>query len=241
MLKIPTLFVRDHSVPRAPITRDVTPGCEWVLQGEGVSTRKYDGTCVMFDGRDWWARREVKARKTPPPGWVRVERNVTTGKQVGWEPIAQSPFVRIHHEAVAARTGQTDWLRGTYELLGPKINGNPERGPIHWLQEHSMAERVDAPRDFDGLRDWLGAHPYEGVVWHRSDGRMAKIKARDFPRGMIVTFSAAENVIAAATVVNTAVAVVKPFVKSALDARRERRAAGAPPGDSDGGPTTDAD
>ena len=33
---------------------------------------------------------------------------------------------------------------------------------------------------FDGIRDYLRAHDMEGVVWHHPDGRMAKIKARDF-------------------------------------------------------------
>jgi hypothetical protein len=37
------------------------------------------------------------------------------------------------------------------------------------------------PRDLDGLRGWLLAHPqYEGIVWHHPDGRRAKLKHRDF-------------------------------------------------------------
>ena len=31
-----------------------------------------------------------------------------------------------------------------------------------------------------GLKDWLSAPHYEGLVWHHPDGRMAKIKRRDF-------------------------------------------------------------
>lgn len=58
MQKIPTMFVRDPDNMRYVID-EVTPGCEWVLAGEGTPTRKYDGTCVMFDGAEWWARREV--------------------------------------------------------------------------------------------------------------------------------------------------------------------------------------
>ena len=71
---------------------------------------------------------------------------------------------------------------GTYELIGPKVNGDPEHYGIHALILHAFAERLgDAPRDFDGLAAWLHAHPYEGIVWHHPDGRMAKIKKRDFP------------------------------------------------------------
>ncbi len=36
--KIPTLFVRDLE-DRAHVTDEVTPGCEWVLAGEGVAYR----------------------------------------------------------------------------------------------------------------------------------------------------------------------------------------------------------
>ena len=50
------------------------------------------------------------------------------------------------------------------------------------LIRHAHAERLDAPRDFDGLAAWLREHPFEGIVWHHPDGRMAKLKARDFPR-----------------------------------------------------------
>ena len=52
------LLTGDHVLP------EITPGCEWVIAGEGVATRKYDGTCVMYDGDEWWARREVKPGKT---------------------------------------------------------------------------------------------------------------------------------------------------------------------------------
>ena len=91
MRKIPTLFVRDEQ-DRRYVTAEVSPGCEWVLEGEGVPTRKYDGTCVMYDGERWWARREVKPGKTSPPFWRHVDSDTTTGKSVGWEPVEQSAF-----------------------------------------------------------------------------------------------------------------------------------------------------
>jgi hypothetical protein len=69
---------------------------------------------------------------------------------------------------------------GTYELLGPKINGNPEGYDSHTLIRHDYAQPVDAPRDYESLRKWLLDHQYEGIVWHHPDGRMAKLKRRDF-------------------------------------------------------------
>jgi hypothetical protein len=181
MRKIPTLFARDFDNDPRYVTRDVTPGCEWVPKGEGAATRKYDGTCVMFDGERWWARREVKKDKTPPPGFTEVEHDEETGKTVGWEPAGQSAFQRYLGEA--AGIPHSHFGPGTYELIGPKVNGNPEEFLHHVLVRHSDAEAfADAPRDFDGLAAWLHAHPYEGIVWHHPDGRMAKLKARDFPR-----------------------------------------------------------
>ena len=52
MRKIPTLFVREF-LPnhKIIITDQVAPGCEWVLAGEGVATRKLDGTCTPGPGR----------------------------------------------------------------------------------------------------------------------------------------------------------------------------------------------
>ncbi|MYR29165.1 MULTISPECIES: DUF5565 family protein [unclassified Streptomyces] len=187
MKKIPTLFVRDPE-DRRSVLPTVTPGCEWVLDGEGTATRKWDGTCTMLSASgDWWARREVKPGKTPPERFVAVEHDETTGKTVGWEPIAGSSFAKYHAEAVA-RDGEP--MPGTYELLGPKINGNPERFAGHILIAHGWArfserrELTATPRDYDGLRAWLLAHPtWEGIVWHHPDGRMAKLKRRDFPQG----------------------------------------------------------
>jgi hypothetical protein len=191
MRKIPTLFKRDPDDMRR-VLPEVTPGCEWVLAGEGVATRKYDGTCVMLDddGR-WWARREVKPGKQPPANFQAVEHDENTGKTVGWEPIEQSPFAKFHAEALgneALGNGLDTLDPGTYELCGPKINGNPEGYERHTLIRHARAVRflfTDVVRDYEMLRACLLSDAYaryEGVVWHHPDGRMAKLKRRDFPR-----------------------------------------------------------
>jgi hypothetical protein len=180
--KIPTLFRRDPEDMRR-VLPEVTPDCEWVLAGEGTPTRKYDGTCVMFDGERWWARREVKPGKNPPDGWVEVDHDDVTGKRVGWEPADQSGFAKFLGE-----TGAFDlsWHPGTYELVGPKVNGNPERLDGHILVRHGKHPFHSIPLDFEGLRslftdaDTDFPRHYEGIVWHHPDGRMAKIKRRDF-------------------------------------------------------------
>jgi len=200
--KIPTLFVRNPD-DRAHVLDEVTPGCEWVIAGEGAATRKYDGTCVMYDGTAWWARREVKPGKNIPDNYRIVQHDENTGKLVGWEPMAQSSFAKYHAEALDAPWGIADakpsgrWAppmqpvaNATYELCGPKVTGNPERiEDGHLLIRHGYTAAVDRdemaslPATFDGLHSWLHARPqWEGIVWHHPDGRMAKLKARDFPK-----------------------------------------------------------
>jgi len=178
MRKIPTLLVRDPE-DRRHVTDQITEGCEWVLAGEGVATRKYDGTCVMRDesGR-WWARREVKPGRSAPNGFVLVEHDEVTGKSVGWEPIEQSSFHTFWRQA------ERPDRPGTYELVGPKVNGNPEREAVHVLVEHAGAQVLPETgrRTVGSVTDQvraLGRDGVEGIVWHHPDGRMAKLKARD--------------------------------------------------------------
>lgn len=182
MKKIPTLFVRDFegSPPGRYVTEEVSPGCEWVLAGEGRATRKYDGTCVMIDNQgDAWARREIKEGKAPPARWVEVDHDETTGKRIGYEPAEQSSFARFIAQALELGPPPS----GTYELCGPKVNGNPEDLAEHVLISHESAHHysaMDHPQGYDELRSALTAMSWEGIVWHHPDGRMAKLKKRDF-------------------------------------------------------------
>jgi hypothetical protein len=190
MRKIPTIFLRDFANNPKYVTEEPNPECAWVFAGEGVATRKYDGTCVMLDGAGWWARREVKPGKPEPYDYWEIESDPITGKKVGWEPIEQSPFAEYHYEALRYQnsTGVSGWPKGTYELVGPKINGNPEHAAQHQLWAHAAAEVIgyEYPIEltYDGILAVLATHRRigaEGIVWHHPDGRMAKIKCRDFP------------------------------------------------------------
>lgn len=196
MQKIPTVFKRNPDDMKH-VTDEVNPECQWVLDGEGVATRKYDGTCVAyleFEGsHGWYGRREVKADKPLPPMFVEVNHDEVTDKKVGWEPIINSPFYKFWMEAymspeskIVAEDGGL--AVGTYELCGPKINGNPEGYESHVLIKHSDAEvlnwTINGSIDFGSLAhtvQYLGEeHGWEGLVWHHPDGRMAKLKVRDF-------------------------------------------------------------
>lgn len=186
MLKIPSVFVRDWDGDPNYVTDKPNPECDWVFRGEGVPTRKYDGTCVMFDGERWWARREVKAGKAAPLNWVQCDGDDKTGKKMGWEPIEQSGWRKFHAEALVG-LGNYAWPVGTYELIGEKVQGNPEVIDGHMLVPHDRAAVVeDRGRDYESIVDVLKNlkdNGVEGIVYHHPDGRKAKIKVKDINWG----------------------------------------------------------
>jgi len=177
MKKIPTLFRRDPE-NMSRVLDEVTPGCEWVTEGEGVATRKLDGTCCMIDESGaFWKRRTVKRGKPDPETFIFCEEDSNTGKRFGWVLVTSKD--KYHVEAFLELEGH--WRPGTYELLGPKIQGNPEQIKRHTLWRHASPTKYpDAPRSFDGIRGWFDGKDIEGLVFHHPDGRMAKIKLRDF-------------------------------------------------------------
>jgi hypothetical protein len=177
MKKIISLFQRNYEGDRL-VRNEVVPGAEWVLAGEGTATRKFDGTCCMVRDGKLYKRYDAKEGRTPPPGWEAAqEPDPKTGHWPGWLPVGDGPDDKYFREAF---TGVPRWPDGTYELVGPRIQGNPEKQPYHVLVRHGDEGLSDAPRDFDGIKAYLAAHDIEGIVWHHPDGRMVKIKAKDF-------------------------------------------------------------
>lgn len=176
MKKIPTVFERDWDGDRSRVTREVHTGCEWVLAGEGRATRKLDGTCCMSRDGKLYKRREIKEGQSTPPNFEWADYDSETEKTVGWVPVGDGPEDKWANLAVALKP----LADGTYELVGPRINGNPERFDKHYLIPHGEDAMSDCPRTFDGLSTWLAQRDIEGIVFHHPDGRMAKIKARDF-------------------------------------------------------------
>jgi len=172
---------------------EVTPGCEWVLTGEGVARRKWDGTCVMLDaGGRWWNRREIRAGKSVPGDAIDLGEDPATGKHMVYVPNTPAGFQRFLNGAIESHQG--DLRPGTYELCGPKIDTragrNPEGLSSYILVRHDEAEPtiIGPSPSYAGPLDvamisaavkGLGAIGWEGVVWHHPDGRMAKLKVRD--------------------------------------------------------------
>ena len=100
-----------------------------------------------------------------------------TGKTVGWMPVTECKEDRWHIEAF----GDGHYSDGTYELCGEKVQGNPEGFEAHILVPHETATQYDnVTRTFAGIREFLDSMDIEGLVFHHEDGRMAKIKKRDY-------------------------------------------------------------
>ncbi|SRR6266852_2669805 len=176
MQKIPTMFERDWDGDRSRVLDKIRPDCQWVLDGEGIATQKLDGTCCMVRDGKLYRRRELKAGEKPPLEFEEAGQDEETGKSVGWVSVGLGPEDKWHRMAFDPLLPN-----GTYELVGPKIQGNPEGFPAHVLISHGATHRLeDAPRGFSELRAWLEGKDIEGIVWHHPDGRLAKIKLRDF-------------------------------------------------------------
>jgi len=185
MKKIPLIFKFDHDARK--MTEEINPDCQWVFDGEGVATRKYDGTAcaiIMFliddeQGVCYQLHRRhcVKPGKKTPEGFRLIEHDPISGKSFGWVPVnADNPGDKYFIEAWNPKLES-----GTYELIGPKVQGNPEKVSRHMLVKHSEARQYyHVPRTYRGISLWLLGRDIEGLVFHHPDGRMAKIRKKDF-------------------------------------------------------------
>lgn len=178
MKKTASLFQRNYDGDRL-VRDEVVTGSEWVTNGEGVATRKFDGTCCLVRGGILFKRYDAKAGKTPPKNFEPAQPapDENTGHWPGWLPVGDTPDDARHREAFAK---QALWVDGTYELCGPKVQGNMENFESHVLIKHGREELADFPRTFDAIKNYLLDGNIEGVVWHHPDGRMVKIKGKDF-------------------------------------------------------------
>lgn len=223
MKKIPSVFIRDMQTKL--LTTEVNPECQWVLDGEGIATKKFDGMACMIKDGFIYKRYDAKRGKTPPEGFIPCqEPDAVTGNCPGWvecdvhDNKHQSYDTRIAEAYFEIDVFNDDWEDGTYELCGPKVNTNREGLSEHKLIKHGSAIALEnklikkgmvqdclrtsskvlsvntaGKNIFDYTNDFtcrtfetiknslfdLGAQN-EGIVYHHPDGRMAKVKYKDF-------------------------------------------------------------
>ncbi|MBP0958881.1 MAG: hypothetical protein J5992_02010 [Oscillospiraceae bacterium] len=183
MKKMPTLFKReftpDHKVI---IHNEVTPGCDWGLRGEGIATAKLDGACcAIFDG-EFWRRYDAKKGKPIPENAIlcQPEADAVTGHLPCWIPVTTASADKWFIDAI-----QNSNLKlsdnGTYEAVGPHFQNNPYNLEKDYLIKHGSIHLYHCGRTFEAIRDFLERNEQiEGIVFHRENGQMCKIKRTDF-------------------------------------------------------------
>lgn len=167
MKKIPTLFNREFENHRIKtITPDVTPGCEWVLAGEGVATEKLDGTCCLFKDGKLWKRYDAKRGKPIPAGAIlcQPEADAVTGHLPCWLPVSETdPSDKWHRLAFENQTASGCGFEEnqTYELCGPHFQTNPYELDHDQFFKHGEKILDNVPRDYDGILRYLETHMIE--------------------------------------------------------------------------------
>ena len=183
MKKIPTLFERDFSPDhRVKALNKVTPGLEGVLRGEGEATIKVDCTATaMIDGR-FYKRFDAKNGRKIPEGAIECDKpDPVTGHWPHWVPVDWSSkedcwFVEAFNNADQLPFEEN----ATYEAVGPHFNGNPHKLPHDTLWRHGELKLEIPDRSYEGIRDFLKSHNYEGIVFWKDGRPWCKIKRTDF-------------------------------------------------------------
>jgi len=194
MKKMPLLFVRDFE--NAEDSRNVKAsdtvqnGCEWVINGEGTPSIKRDGTSTMILNGELYARYDAKInkktgkRKDAPVGAIPCQPapDEVTGHFPHWVKVENQPEYQYHREAFefVEMVEFANFPDGTYELCGPKLQGNPEGLSTHVLIPHGVEVVENCPRNYEGLKEFLRVRNWEGIVFAHLDGRMCKIRKKDF-------------------------------------------------------------
>jgi hypothetical protein len=200
MKKIKTLFVIDRDTNLA--TTVLNAGTEWVINGEGTATIKFDGSSCWFNNGRLYKRFDRKLRKNfsktarrlgdkfvaedhmfneVPEGAIPCEEKPAAHSLhfPHWVLIGDGPEDASHREALE-HSGVLE-NGATYELVGPKVNGNPYNLDHNELWKHGSTEIEVSDFTFDGLKALLETMvDEEGIVFHHPDGRMAKVRRKDF-------------------------------------------------------------
>lgn len=204
MRKIPTLFKRGQETRL--VTDEITTGCEWVFNepSKVILTRKHDGTACLIRNNEIWKRYDCKKGKKPPAGFIPAQApDKTTGHYPGWIKCdPNNPEDKYHFEGllnryktIYAAIGYHDPFihmeNGTYELIGEKIQGNPEKIIGHRLVNHTskfniLQEKLeDNEISFNGIKNYFSNKDMEGIVFYYGTldsirSPMCKIKKKDF-------------------------------------------------------------
>jgi hypothetical protein len=181
MKKITTLFNKDpQNLGR--VINEINPENSWVLNGEAIPTRKFDGTASAIINGELYKRYDVKRGRQVPDGAIPCqEADAITGHHPHWLKCDRNKAEdKYFFEAFDLLENKQD---GTYELCGSKVQGNPEGIDGHKLIKHGCELLNLLSFSFEYLKVYLSddLNDIEGIVFHhKSDGRMCKLRKSDF-------------------------------------------------------------
>jgi hypothetical protein len=178
MKKISTLFKKDPN-DLSRVINEIDPQNEWVYDAGVVATRKFDGTaCAIINGQIYKRYDVKKGRQVPEFAIPCQDPDPITGHWPHWTLCQHDKSEdKFFFEGF---NNLEEKINGTYELCGPKVQGNPERFDRHELVKHGIEKIYFSDYSFENIKCLLEELPYEGIVFHHPDGRMCKIRKSDF-------------------------------------------------------------
>lgn len=180
MKKITTLFKKDPN-DLGRVINEINPDNLWVFDKGVVATRKWDGTACAIIRGIFCKRYDVKKGKQVPENAIPCqEPDEITGHWPHWIQCFREDNANKWHFEAFDRMSIDEKIDGTYELLGPKIQGNPEKFRHHVLVEHGGVVFHEKPVFFSEIKQILEQSDIEGIVYHHPYGRMCKIRKSDF-------------------------------------------------------------
>jgi len=186
MKKISTLF-KKYPQDLGRVINEVNPENQWVFDGEGIPTRKYDGSaCAIING-ELYKRYNLKKGRKVPDGAIECQKaDVITGHHPHWVKCEREDKSNKYHfeafDLLEIEKGMK-LMDGSYELCGERVQGNPEKIEGNCLIKHGnkVLEGLVYPLNFENLKQYLEMVDIEGIVFHhKNDGRMCKIRKTDF-------------------------------------------------------------
>lgn len=186
MKKISTLFKKDPN-DLGRVINEVNPENQWVFDGESIPTRKYDGSAAAIINGELYKRYDAKRGKTAPIGAIPCqEADPITGHHPHWVKCdsnkKEDQYFFEGFNKLEIEKGMK-LMDGTYELIGEKVQGNPEKIEGHDLVKHGKHQLLGIidPYTFEGIQQYLTVVDMEGIVFHhKKDDRMCKIRKSDF-------------------------------------------------------------
>lgn len=183
MKKIPTIFKRDKELGGHIVDEYVV---DLSLFAGAVATEKLDGTNVRVTVRNHTVVRVEKRRN---PDKIQKHKGIIEPWYVDASDSAEDKWIM---DAVR----NTDYSvipdgEWSGEAVGTNIQGNPLNLPTNRVVFFTLGQcpvHENVPTTFAGLAEWLKTVKskygndcgIEGIVWHCPDGRMMKIKTKDF-------------------------------------------------------------